>query len=425
MLTTSAVISGMKQLLPQEAPGPQKILKALTSSLGTLPLAGLDWQSRGAEHGLSSCSNPELSCQAKYSGQDTCCFNYPGGQMLLTQFWDADPAIGPDDSWTIHGLWPDHCDGGFDQYCDSKRKYSNISLILIDAGRGDLLDYMTAYWKDFRGDDPDLWEHEWNKHGTCISTLETKCYMDYYPQQEVVDYFDKTVEIFQKLPSYQTLADAGIVPSYTQTYSLDDIKEVLKKAHGTEVTVRCHYHSLNEIWYHFNVAGSLQAGKFIPSTPDGLKSNCPARGIRYLPKRPSDHKPTKTTTTPAPTGTDIPFTGRGHLQVSEGNRKRGCIISRGAWFSSGTCAVFKTRAVSEGTFTLHSSKGPCTFERDVFGCGPHITTPDLFTFQDGLLQYCGNTTFFADKAPKGYAKSKVFATQEDHPIEISMSWHTI
>lgn len=62
---------------------------------------------------------------------------------------------------------------------------------------------MTAYWKDFRGDDPDLWEHEWNKHGTCISTLETKCYMDYYPQQEVVDYFDKTVEIFQKLPSYQ------------------------------------------------------------------------------------------------------------------------------------------------------------------------------------------------------------------------------
>lgn len=25
--------------------------------------------------------------------------------MLQTQFWDADPAVGPDDSWTIHGLW--------------------------------------------------------------------------------------------------------------------------------------------------------------------------------------------------------------------------------------------------------------------------------------------------------------------------------
>lgn len=38
--------------------------------------------------------------------------------------------------------------------------------------------------------------------GTCVSTLETRCYDEYYPQQEVVDYFDKAVEVFQKLPSY-------------------------------------------------------------------------------------------------------------------------------------------------------------------------------------------------------------------------------
>lgn len=103
---------------------------------------------------------------------------------------------------------PDHCDGGFDQFCDPKRRYSNISLILIDSGRGDLVDYMSIYWKDFRGDDADLWQHEWNKHGTCISTLEAKCYSEfYYPQQEVVDYFDKTVEMFQKLPSFDVCAN--------------------------------------------------------------------------------------------------------------------------------------------------------------------------------------------------------------------------
>jgi hypothetical protein len=98
---------------------------------------------------------------------------------------------------------PDHCDGGFDQYCDSLRRYSNISLILVDSGRADLLEYMQEYWKDFRGDDATLWEHEWNKHGTCISTLETRCYNDYVPQEEVVDYFDKAVELFQGLPSYK------------------------------------------------------------------------------------------------------------------------------------------------------------------------------------------------------------------------------
>jgi hypothetical protein len=33
------------------------------------------------------------------------CFNYPGGQLLQTQFWDTAPATGPVDSWTVHGLW--------------------------------------------------------------------------------------------------------------------------------------------------------------------------------------------------------------------------------------------------------------------------------------------------------------------------------
>ena len=60
---------------------------------------------------------------------------------------------------------PDYCDGSFDQFCDSKRHYNNISLILVDSGRKDLLEYMGVYWKDFRGDDLDLWAHEWNKHG--------------------------------------------------------------------------------------------------------------------------------------------------------------------------------------------------------------------------------------------------------------------
>lgn len=105
--------------------------------------------------------------------------------------------------YTTNRFRPDHCNGGFDQFCDSRRKYSNISLILVDAGRGDLLEYMSEYWKDFRGDDSNLWQHEWNKHGTCVSTLEPDCYADYLPQQEVVDYFDKTVEVYKELPTHE------------------------------------------------------------------------------------------------------------------------------------------------------------------------------------------------------------------------------
>lgn len=84
-------------------PGPQQVLQVLTGSLSLSSLSNPEITS--SESSFQQCGELELSCQTSYHGQDTCCFNYPGGQMLQTQFWDADPAIGPKDSWTIHGLW--------------------------------------------------------------------------------------------------------------------------------------------------------------------------------------------------------------------------------------------------------------------------------------------------------------------------------
>lgn len=50
-------------------------------------------------------ADAELSCHKTRPVPDTCCYNSPGGLLLLTQFWDAQPAVGPEDSWTLHGLW--------------------------------------------------------------------------------------------------------------------------------------------------------------------------------------------------------------------------------------------------------------------------------------------------------------------------------
>lgn len=37
---------------------------------------------------------------------DSCCFVYPGGRILLTQFWDQQiHAGGAEEDWTLHGLW--------------------------------------------------------------------------------------------------------------------------------------------------------------------------------------------------------------------------------------------------------------------------------------------------------------------------------
>ncbi|KAJ0424216.1 ribonuclease T2-like protein [Aspergillus carlsbadensis] len=411
--------------LLEAIPGPQQILRTITSSLSLSSLSNTDATTLDSTY--DKCGKFELSCRTSYRGQDRCCFNYPGGQMLQTQFWDADPAIGPESSWTIHGLWPDHCNGGFDQFCDSHRRYSNISLILVDAGRRDLLDQMSTYWKDYKGDDPNLWEHEWNKHGTCVSTLEAHCYSDYYPQQEVVDYFDKTVELFHDLPTFKTLSNAGIVPSYDQTYTRSEIEDALSKAHGATVTVRCRSHRLQEVWYFFNVEGPLQMGRFVPSDPDGQTSNCPSSGIFYQPKTPNknpDHKPTTTRHPHEPTGTGTPFIGKGNLVVSSMGHQRGCITGRGTWYSSGTCATFNGKKISDDAFTLETRKGGCAFKDDVFTCGSQVSSPVEFSIEDGKLSFNGNTTFYADKAPKGNVQSDIFASEKDHPIELSIGWRS-
>ncbi|CZS93133.1 related to ribonucleases [Rhynchosporium agropyri] len=262
------------------------------------------------------------SCHNSTSYPDSCCFIYPGGQLLQTQFWDTSPSIGPDDSWTLHGLWPDLCDGSYPTYCHSAPIYHNITAILSSHNAslppstseltslvpstsepsttgGSLLSYMQRYWLPNRGSPDSFWEHEWNKHGTCINTLAPSCYAstdpntntdvatkEYSSGDEVVDFFTRAVSLFRELDTYAALAKAGILPSWRRTYRREEISEALKEVTGYDVLVRCRGNRLNEVWYSFNVKGSLQEGTFIPSDPVGKmgRGGCPEGGVRYLPK---------------------------------------------------------------------------------------------------------------------------------------------
>ncbi|KAJ5614802.1 Ribonuclease T2, partial [Penicillium herquei] len=238
----------------------------------------------GAVAQLKSCSNNgTLSCQSS-SKAPTCCYNYPGGALLQTQFWDSDPSTGPSGSWTIHGLWPDNCDGTYQSSCDSSRAYTNISAILKEQNRDDLLSYMDTYWVNNDGSNEEFWEHEWSKHGTCINTIKPSCYTNYTPQEEVGDFFQKVVDLFKGLDTYQALSSAGITPDDSKTYELSDIQSALSKLHGgSEPYVGCEDDSLDQVYYFFNVAGNAIDGQYVPAAPLE-KSNCPSSGIKYSPK---------------------------------------------------------------------------------------------------------------------------------------------
>ena len=97
---------------------------------------------------------------------------------------------------------PDNCDGSYASNCDSSRDYTDITTILENAGKSSLLSYMNEYWISNDESNEDFWEHEWSKHGTCINTLDPSCYTNYQPGDEIPDFFQTTVDLFQTLPTY-------------------------------------------------------------------------------------------------------------------------------------------------------------------------------------------------------------------------------
>ncbi|KAG9091901.1 ribonuclease T2-like, partial [Ceratobasidium sp. 370] len=221
-----------------------------------------------------SCGgNAAVSCRNTTVQRDLCCFNAPGGQFLLTQFWDFSPAVGPSDAWTIHGLWPDHCDGTYDANCAPERELYNITAVLQKSGHQNLLNFMNKYWLNNNGTNEEFWEHEYNKHGTCISTLEPQCFKKTArePFPELTTYVSKTIELYQasELPTFKWLKSKGIVPSTTATYNLTQIQNALASKTGFIPTVGCTKQGyLSEMWYHYVVQGSVSTGKFIHSAPD-------------------------------------------------------------------------------------------------------------------------------------------------------------
>ena len=63
---------------------------------------------------------PLLSCPPQDpSLVDSCCVETFGGLLLSTQFWDTYTGLEssgqllPTDTWTLHGLWPDFCNGRY------------------------------------------------------------------------------------------------------------------------------------------------------------------------------------------------------------------------------------------------------------------------------------------------------------------------
>ncbi|EXJ88933.1 hypothetical protein A1O3_01997 [Capronia epimyces CBS 606.96] len=486
-------------------------LPLISSLLNLSPTIQIENQNQNQNHNdrplhpsVQQCPYPPVGSCPFPPPRDinTCCVNHPSGHFLQTQFWDTAPPLGPADSWTIHGLWPDLCNGGFEQFCDSARRHDDIPAVLKAAAPPEVSDpvlaFMAKYWLALDGNHPHLWAHEWNKHGTCISTLEPACYAgngdgdggdELDPTAKVnVDVFDyvvQTTSLFKTLDTYAVLADAGILPSHTATYTLRELEDAVESsAHGAPVTFRCNrFGELDEVWYHFTVMGPLrtESGRkdaavaespsrqsnsnlissspflnesavreiFVPTSPTGALSNCPRRGIKYRPKagekpRPGPSPTSTDSSPPTATPTSLPFSGKGYLKVHvlpssssaapPAASNEGCLIRLGDWYTSGTCATFNALpdVVDPGhapLFSLSSSYSPCLIDPATkkFECSKSTSMQSIFSADPrtpSILSYRNSTTFYTTHAPKRYEKVGIYADRGngERSVELEIHW---
>jgi ribonuclease T2 len=103
--------------------------------------------------------------------------------------------------------------------------------------------------------------------------------------------------------------------------------------------------------------------------------------------------------------------------------KKGCVISEGTWYVSGTCATFTASSLGDG-FSLSSSKGKCGVVSGAFMCGSGVSTATSFTAVEGKLAAGGNAAWSADKVASGVVKEKLYAGA-DHSSKVSISWQGV
>ncbi|WWC68247.1 uncharacterized protein I206_102170 [Kwoniella pini CBS 10737] len=285
-----------------------------TNLLIILPIFTSIVKAWNSDNHTCALTKPIFSCENQTTILDTCC-TPTEGLVLITQYWDtytgleSEKSFLPLNSWTIHGLWPDRCDGSYGQYCDLSRQYDPfpspnttngkidgipvpiwqggdiITPLLQKYGKYDLLSYLEKYWKSQGSPDWTFWQHEFSKHATCFSTYDVgfegvpNCYGSIYQnstEASIIDFLESVIKAQIQYPTYEWLSDEGIKPSNQTGYNINKIQDILTKASGAQPYLGCYGPTkqiLSEVWYYSHSLGRPQEGILKPINQT-TKTNC-------------------------------------------------------------------------------------------------------------------------------------------------------
>ncbi|RKO88592.1 ribonuclease T2-like protein [Blyttiomyces helicus] len=235
-----------------------------------------------------TCPVSEVSCSG--GSTDSCCVPDNGILVLSVQWLTGYCAsnscnISPPNFWTIHGLWPDNCNGEQVGNCDKSRQYSDVAERL-QAFDPSLFNTLQPVWPSFKGSDMSsydaFWSHEWQKHGTCYSPATPSvisrmfCFHNAREGQDVATFMSYTYELYRTYSLDTALANAGITPG--GSYALTDIDNAITSAYpNIQASYTCTQDgNLSEV--HLGLFATPKGALTGPSTGD---SNTCSGNVNY------------------------------------------------------------------------------------------------------------------------------------------------
>jgi len=144
------------------------------------------------------------NCASAGCGGSDCesqCEDYKWYTLALQNWCDGD-------EWSIHGLWPDYSATCYPESCYDV-EWEDVS--------GSLEQQMMTYW-DWCSESTESqqsgWEHEWEKHGTCMRYYEG----DEFSQS---DFFNMALQAYSQVSSDGTIdAKCGEPNEHGSCYSI-------------------------------------------------------------------------------------------------------------------------------------------------------------------------------------------------------------
>jgi ribonuclease T2 len=146
--------------------------------------------------------------------------------MLAIQWPGADPIKFPSNvtTWTLHGLWATRSDGTWPSNCDPSDYLSQEQIEPIES-------QIMKYWLSYKQDSFSFWSHEWSTHGTCAkghSGIDGQ-----------LSFFTDVINLLKSVNIDSVFSNAGIIPTRSQNYTINQFNDAAKKALGVDLCYRC------------------------------------------------------------------------------------------------------------------------------------------------------------------------------------------